>query len=80
MRVAVRGYGDGRLLFEEIVEESEEDDTADFRAIAQKHVDRVAEYKRHMIELEFLDDAPDPNRFFRFGTDPRGMVKPKRIR
>ena len=80
MRVAVRGYGDGRLLFEEIVEELETDETADFRAIAQKHVDRVAEYKRHMIELEFLDDAPDPNRFFRFGTDPRGMVKPKRIR
>ena len=80
MRVAVRGWGDGRLLFEEIVEESEDDDTADLRAIAQKHVERVAAYAKNMIEIEFLDYAPDPNRFFRFGTDTRGMVLPRRIR
>lgn len=33
-----------------------------------------------MVEVEILNDPTDPERFLRFGTDPRGMRDPRWIR
>jgi hypothetical protein len=48
--------------------------------LAEKHAAALVSHALHMIEIEFLDE-PDPNqRFFRFGTDPSGMVIPLKVR
>jgi hypothetical protein len=71
MTVAIRGFKDGRQLFEDLVDA----DTVDLAECAHHHALQLVDGP-HMIEFEFLDE-PDPNeRFFRFGTDPRGMVLP----
>jgi hypothetical protein len=42
----------------------------------RKHVERIVAQPNHMIEVEYLDE-PDPlKRFFRLGSDPRGMIDP----
>lgn len=72
MRVTVRGFGDGRLLFEETVDLGEDQ----VEALATRHAVHLADYSRYIIEIEFMDE-PDPlQRFFRFGTDPAAMVWP----
>jgi hypothetical protein len=79
MRVAIRGYVSGRLLFEDRADVDSAKMDALLPALAEKHAVAMATHKLHMIEIEFLDD-PDPEaRFFRFGTDPPGMVIPFRI-
>jgi hypothetical protein len=75
MKIAVRGFGDGKLLFEEQVD-TEMDG---FDAIVLGQLKRVLAFERNMIEIEFLDDPDDPVRFCRFGSDPRGMVMPIRV-
>ena len=75
-RLAIRGFADGRLLFEERVEIAETD-IEKVPALAEKHATILAEHRRHMLEIEFLDE-PDPlTRFYRIGTDPSGMTMPK---
>lgn len=80
MRIAVRGFVGGVRQFEEITENAREDDIA---ALAERHVLRLLALPggdHHMIEIESLDE-PDPlTRFFRFGTDPGGMVQPIEVR
>ena len=80
MRLAIRGYVDGRRLFEDHVEipvASLEDRVAE---LAEKHAKSMAAHDLHMIEIEFLDE-PDPmQRFFRFGTDSSGMILPVKVR
>jgi hypothetical protein len=71
VRLIVRGYGDGVKLFEERLEVEWEA----LEAIAERQVTRVAQYERHLIEIELLDE-PEGERFLRFGTDPRRMVLP----
>jgi hypothetical protein len=72
MNIAVRGYSDGKLLFEETVALTREN----VEAVMYSHVARIQKYQQHMLEIEFVDDAPSPMRFFRFGTDPGGMIIP----
>lgn len=74
MKVAVRGFAGKRRIFEEIVDV--DFDTSDPEDVIRSQVERMLPYPDHMIELEFIEDAPNPYRFFRFGTDPEGMVIP----
>jgi hypothetical protein len=73
--VAIRGFANGTKLFEERVWVGLDE----IDALATKHALALCAYRRHMIEVEFLDE-PDPlQRFFRIGTDPSGMVRPMQV-
>ncbi len=78
MRIAIRGFVGKELAFEERIEIDESDFDTLLPALAIKHADAIAGHKLHMIEIEFLDET-GPNRFFRFGTDPAGMVLPMKL-
>jgi hypothetical protein len=72
VKVAVRGYAGKQLVFQEFFD-VDWDNVAD---MASRHVLMMTQYPNHLIEIEFLEE-PDPSqRFFRFGTDPAGMVMP----
>lgn len=79
VRVAIRGYAAGRIQFEERVDvESAAMDNL-LPDLAEKHATALAAHRLHMIEIEFLDEPNENERFFRFGTDPAGMVAPYAI-
>lgn len=74
MKIIVRGWGDGRLLFEDPLETDGMD-----MSIAYRQVERVTAFPRNMLEIEFVEE-PDPlQKFFRFGTDKDIMVNPLEI-
>jgi len=79
-RLAIRGFIRGVKQFEKRVEVNDNGDGLD--VLAERHAISLLALPggdKHMIEFEFLDE-PDPmQRFFRFGTDPAGMVRPSRI-
>jgi hypothetical protein len=70
----VRGFGDGRLQFEDEVYIDPCDPCA-VATLAARHIRQLASYRTHMIELEFLGEADPEKRFFRFGTDPRLFLR-----
>lgn len=79
VRVAIRGFADDKLKFEDRIDLAEADIENLLPALAEKHAKALAEHELHMIEIEFLDE-PDPlARYFRFGTDSGGMVAPMAI-
>jgi len=60
INLAIRGYVEGHLQFEELV--TLPDDAAVERMIpvlATQHATALADHKLHMIEIEFLDE-PNP--------------------
>lgn len=74
-RIAARIFVAGRLLGEETLEVDADEIESKFPEIASHHAKLVGD-RPFMVEIEFLDE-PDPmTRYFRFGTDPSGMVKP----
>jgi hypothetical protein len=77
IRLAIRGYAAGQVQFEDLVTLPDEEAIEHLvPGLAEKHAAALANHKLHLIEIEFLDE-PDPmQRFFRFGTDPSGMVMP----
>lgn len=77
IRVVVRGFANGSMrVFEEPLEiDAHEIDQA-LPAIAERHAEALMLYDRHYIEIEFLDEPDQDQRFFRFGTDPSAMVLP----
>lgn len=76
IRLAIRGYAAGVVQFEYRLESDENGLKQLLPGLAEKHGLALAEHRLHMIEIEFLDE-PNPNeRFFRFGSDPSGMVMP----
>lgn len=76
MRLAIRGFGDGVLKFEDRVDLEEHLNDEPLYELATKHEERLAPYRVFMIEIEFLDEPNEHERFLRFGTDRRGMVAP----
>jgi hypothetical protein len=79
MRVVIRGFAGGTILFEDRVDLGEADMEGLLPQLAEAHATAMAEHRLHMIEIEFLDEANEKERFFRFGTDPSGMVVPIEI-
>lgn len=78
MNITIRVFVDGVLDSEEhlaAVADEELGGVIDSRAAA--HAD-ICSRKAAMIEFEF-HDAPEHERFFRIGSDPRDMVMPIRI-
>ena len=76
VRIAIRGFADGELKFEDRIDLAEEAIETLLPALAETHGQALAQYDLSMIEVQFLDE-PDPEQaFFRFGNDPRGMVRP----
>lgn len=81
IRVAIRGFAQGELQFEDVVELPDEAAIKHLLpGLAEKHAAALADHRLHMIEIEFLDEPDPQERFFRFGTDPSGMVIPMRVR
>ena len=72
-RLAVRGYAGKILVFEEQIEV---DDPEDLEIIAERQMKQLLPYRKHLLEIEFLDEPDVNQRFFRFGTDPARMVRP----
>jgi hypothetical protein len=75
VRLAIRGFAGSRLVFEEHVSVSDSDVGGVLPKLAEDHAAKMAAHDLHMIEIEFLE-ANENERFFRFGTDPSGMVMP----
>lgn len=76
MRVVIRGFLLGKLLFEDHATVTERNLEKLVPRLASKHALAMAQHRLHMIEIEFLDEPNPLERFFRFGTDPAGMVRP----
>jgi hypothetical protein len=74
--LAIRGFVGGEKQFEDRTEVTAENLHALLPALAAKHATALAEHRIHVIEIEFLDEPNPQERFFRFGTDPNGMVMP----
>jgi hypothetical protein len=80
VRLAIRGFVGSARQFEDLIDMAGDAFDALLPQLAEKHAAALASHALHMIEIEFLDE-PDPNqRFFRFGTDPSGMVIPLKVR
>ena len=76
IRLMVRGYLGRVLQFARPLEVTENNLDRVLPKLAEEHAQAMADGLLGMIEIEFVDDAPDPFRFFRIGVDPRGMVIP----
>jgi len=76
IHLAIRGYAAGVLQFEDLLEAGEDKLQELLPDLAGKHVEALLEHRLHMIEIEFLDEPNPVARFFRFGSDPSGMVMP----
>ena len=74
IRMRVRGYGNGALIFQETVEVEDE---PGLDLLAKVQIDRLKPFAdKSMVEIEFLDELDPKERFFRFGTDRSRMVSP----
>ena len=78
-RLVVRGFAGRQVVFEEHIEIGPDQVGTVIPTIAERHARQMAAHELHMIEIEFLDEPNEKERFFRFGTDPSGMVAPIRI-
>ena len=79
IRIAVRGFADRKVVFEDRIAMSDSDLDTLVPKLAEQHATRMAAHELHMIEIEFLDEPNENERFFRFGTDEPGMVLPIQI-
>jgi len=78
MNVAIRGFLNRRLQFEEHVSIDPYKEGDLIREVAEKHALSFATGALHMIEIEFLDEPNPGERFFRFGADASRLTIPIR--
>jgi hypothetical protein len=78
IRVAIRGFAGPlrQLIFEDRLELTTEEIPVVMPRLANEHCDRLDRHGLYMVEFEFLDEPDPTERFFRFGSDPGGMVAP----
>lgn len=76
VNLAIRGFANGQQQFEDVVDVDESTLDSLLPMLAEKHAAALISHELHMIEIEFLDEPDANGRYFRFGTDPRGMVMP----
>src|ERR1700722_8082811 len=76
MKIAIRGFANGKRQFEDRAEIEEANMDSLLPDLAEKHAAAMAAHELHHIEIEFLDELNPNTRFFRFGTDPSGMFAP----
>lgn len=74
--LAVRVFVNGVLQSTERVTVRDDEIDRVIGGLAEKHAKELMLFERHMVEIEFLDEPDVTQRFFRFGTDPSGMVLP----
>ena len=74
MKAIVRAWvgPEHRLLFEETFEDIK---ASTIDAAIRRQMAMLDGHPLHLIEVEFPEE-PEERRFFRFGTDTRGMVMP----
>jgi hypothetical protein len=75
VNVALRIYVLNKLELEERIHVSEQDLETLLPQMAERHAEMIGA-RKHMVEIEFLDEPDQTQRFFRFGTDPSGMIIP----
>lgn len=79
IRIVFRVFVEGEMLSEDNVEATWEDMPQLMERLAQEHAE-LSQGLRTLVELEFIDEYPSKDRFFRLGNDPSGMVCPMEIR
>jgi hypothetical protein len=79
VRIRRRVWVEGALVLDEEAVEPVDKSKSDGPDFA-KRVGALAQGRRHMVELEFLDEPNPLTRFIRFGTDPSMMDIPLRVR
>ena len=79
IRLAVRGFAGKHIVFEDRIDVPPADLDSVVRTRAEEHARKMAAHGLHVIEIEFLDEPNENERFFRFGPDPSGMVMPEAI-
>jgi hypothetical protein len=73
LRVRIRGYRQRDLRIDETLAVG----PADIDGLVERHARTLGtDGSPFLIEFEFLDEPDPTQRFFRFGTDPSGMVMP----
>ena len=77
-RITARIFIAGALLAAESFELEEAEIETMLPVIAKRHAMLVGD-RPFMLELEFLDEHDPLARYFRFGTDPAGLVIPIEI-
>lgn len=78
MRLTIRVYKLGVLQSVEHVDVTGDAAEDVLPNLAEKHAKSLVETPGH-IEIEFVDEPDVTKRFFRIGTDPNYMVKPRKI-
>jgi hypothetical protein len=73
--ITARIFVAGELLGEESLELDEAQIETLLPEIARQHAKLVGD-RPFMVEIEFLDEHDPQQRYFRFGSDPAGMVTP----
>jgi hypothetical protein len=76
IHVAIRGFARNAMVFEDRIAVCAGDLDSVILQFAERHALKLATHELHMIEIEFLDEPDENERFFRLGTDPSGMIMP----